>query len=54
MTSKMKKIIMNNSDLEESEITEVVTRVKGLIINSNDEILLGYLDNNYQFPGGHE
>jgi len=49
----VKKIIMNNSDLEESEITEVVTRVKALIINSNDEILLGYSDNIYQFPGGH-
>ena len=34
-------------------MTEVVKRVKVLIINSNNEVLLGYCNNDYQFPGGH-
>lgn len=49
----MKKIIVNNDNLKEEDITEVVKRVKVLLINSNDEILLGYEHNDYQFPGGH-
>lgn len=49
----MKKLITNNHNLKESDITEVVRRVKVLIINSNNEVLLGYAHNNYQFPGGH-
>ena len=34
-------------------MTEIVPRVKALLINSNNEILLGYSHNDYQFPGGH-
>lgn len=49
----MKKIIINKSNLKESNITEIVKRVKMLIINSNNEILLGYSYHDYQFPGGH-
>lgn len=49
----MKKIIINDYNLKESDITEVVKRVKILLINSNNEILLGYSYNEYQFPGGH-
>ena len=49
----MKTLIKNNFIIPESEITDVVTRVKALIINSNNEILLGYSHNIYQFPGGH-
>lgn len=49
----MKKIIMNKHNLSEDDITEVVKRVKVLVINSNDDILLGYSRNDYQFPGGH-
>lgn len=49
----MKNIITNQYNLTDYEITEIVRRVKILIINSNDEILLGYSHNNYQFPGGH-
>lgn len=50
---KMRKIITNNYNLTDSDITEVVKRVKVLIINSKNEILLGYSHNDYQFPGGH-
>lgn len=49
----MKEIISNNDNLKESDITEIVKRVKVLIVNSNNEILLGYSHNDYQFPGGH-
>lgn len=49
----MEKIIVNQDNLKESDITEVVKRVKILLINSKNEILLGYSYNEYQFPGGH-
>ncbi len=49
----MKEIIINNDNLKDTEITQVVERVKILLINSNNEILLGYSNNEYQFPGGH-
>lgn len=46
-------LINNKYNLTESDMTEVVKRVKVLIINSNNEVLLGYSHNDYQFPGGH-
>lgn len=49
----MKQIITNEHNLTELDMTEVVKRVKVLIINSNNEVLLGYSHNDYQFPGGH-
>lgn len=49
----MKEIVTNKYNLKEEDMTEVVKRVKILLINSNDEILLGYSHHNYQFPGGH-
>lgn len=49
----MKQIIENKYNIPECEVTEVVKRVKVLIINSNNEILLAYSNNIYQFPGGH-
>lgn len=49
----MKKIIKNKYNLNETDMTEVVKRVKVLMLNSNNEVLLGYSHNNYQFPGGH-
>ncbi len=49
----MKEIIHNESNLKESEINNFVYRAKALIENSNGEILLGYGNSNYQFPGGH-
>ncbi len=30
-----------------------VNRVKALLINDSNEIMLGYCNNQYQFPGGH-
>ena len=49
----MKEIFINHDNLTEEDIEEVVTRVKGLIINDKDEIMLGYAHGTYQFPGGH-
>ena len=49
----MKRIIYNENNLSDNDINNVVYRAKALIINSNDEILIGYGNNNYQFPGGH-
>jgi len=49
----MKQIITNKYNLTDSEMTEVVKRVKVLLVNSNNDVLLGYSHNNYQFPGGH-
>lgn len=49
----MYKIVDNKYNIEENEVTEIVKRVKAIMINSNNEILLGYANNIYQFPGGH-
>ena len=51
--SFMKEIIYNKENLTDKDINETVIRVKSLIINSNNEILLGYAHKTYQFPGGH-
>ncbi len=49
----MKTIICNNDNLYEEDITETVIRIKGLIINDEDKILIGDESGVYQFPGGH-
>ena len=49
----MKIILKNDYDLKEDDIDEVVKRVKLILRNSSDELLLGYSSNVYQFPGGH-
>lgn len=49
----MKKVIYNYDNLKENEVDEVVIRCKGLIVNDNNEIMLGYSHDTYQFPGGH-
>ena len=48
----VKKIIY--SDLKENDkITRKTQREKLLLMNSKNEILLVYMDHNYQLPGGH-
>lgn len=49
----MKEVFLNVDNLKKDDIDEEVIRVKGLILNSNNELLLGYSNNIYQFPGGH-
>lgn len=49
----MKEVLLNYDNLDIKDIDEVVVRTKALIIDDNDNILLGYCNNVYQFPGGH-
>ena len=49
----MKEIIYNYDNLKEEDINRVVTRIKAVIVNSNNEVLLCYSNNNYHLPGGH-
>jgi len=49
----MREIIYNQNDLTEDDIDSEVIRTKALMINSKNEILLGYSYQTYQFPGGH-
>ena len=49
----MTEYINNNYKLKDNEIEEVITRVKVLLINSKNELLLGLSHGTYQFPGGH-
>ena len=48
----MKKLVINKNNLELKDINEFVYRPRAIIINSNNEILLGVCNNTYQFPGG--
>ncbi len=48
----MKKIIVNKNNLKDEDITDFVKKVKLLIVNSKNEILLAYQRNGYEFPGG--
>ena len=49
----MIEIVKNKNNLLESDINNEVTRVKALIITSDNKILLGHSHCEYQFPGGH-
>lgn len=49
----MKELVIDNDNIKEEKIDEEVVRVKALIVNDTDEILLVYCYNEYQFPGGH-
>jgi len=48
----MREMIHNEDNLNDSQITETVIRMKVLLINK-DSLYLGYERNVYQFPGGH-
>lgn len=50
----MKTKIYNYDRLAQEEINEQIIRVKALIINSHNEILLGTSFGTPQFPGGHK
>ena len=49
----MKVIIHNDDNLTEKDINEKIYRSRGVIINSKNEVLLGYCKKTYQFPGGY-
>ena len=50
----MKQILINKNNLELEDMEKTVIRVKGMLINSNKEILLAHNNGTYQFPGGHK
>ena len=49
----MKRIFINNDSLTKSDLDYEVIRVKGIIINEKDEILIAHNNNTFQFIGGH-
>lgn len=49
----MREIIINENLLNENDINEEKTRVKCLLINSENKLILGFCNNRFQFPGGH-
>ena len=49
----MKTILINPDNVLDGDIYKEVVRVKGILLNMNDELLLGYSYGAYQFPGGH-
>lgn len=48
----MKELIINKDNLKQEDVQEVVTRVKAIMINEQNDVLLAYCDDDYQFPGG--
>ena len=48
----MHKLIVNDNNLKEEDITNYMMKGKVLMINSKNQILLGYSYNEYQFIGG--
>lgn len=49
----MEKLFINKDNLEKKDIDEEVIRVKAILKNKNNEILLEHNNNTYQLPGGH-
>lgn len=49
----MKTILINEDNLTDNDIKEIETRVKAILINDNNKILIGYSYDTYQFIGGH-
>jgi len=49
----MKTNVYNKENIIDEEVTRRVIRVKALLINSKNELLLGYSHDTYQFIGGH-
>ena len=47
--------IYNYDNLDDQSIDEKTTRARGIVINSNKEVLMCYSNarNHYEFPGGH-
>lgn len=50
----MKRVFINENNLEISDLDYEVIRVKGIIVNHKNEVLIAHNNNTYQFPGGHQ
>ena len=49
----MKKIIINDSKLDDNDIDYSVIRVKALVVNDEGKLILAHNNGTFQFPGGH-
>lgn len=49
----MKKVLINDDNLDIDDLDYEITRVKGIVINSKNEVLIAFNNNTYQFLGGH-
>jgi len=49
----MKQIIINDYNIDDKEIDYTVTRVKGIILNPENNIIMEHNNNTFQLPGGH-
>lgn len=49
----MKRIFINEDNLRIEDLDYEVIRVKGIVVNQEDEVLLVHNNNTFQFPGGH-
>ena len=49
----MEQIIINECNMKDEEVENTETRVKAILVNNKNEVLLGYAKNVYQFIGGH-
>ena len=50
---KMKRVIINEENIDINNVDETVIRVKALMINEKEELLVVHNNYTYQFPGGH-
>ena len=49
----MKEVLLNYDNITEDQIDKTVVRVKSILVNDNNEALVGYSFDEYQFIGGH-
>lgn len=49
----MKRVIINEDNLDIMNMDSTVIRVKALMVNEKDELLVVHNNYTYQFPGGH-
>ena len=49
----MKRVIINEDKLDIMNMDDTVIRVKALMVNKNDQLLVVHNNHTYQFPGGH-
>ncbi len=49
----MRRVFINENNLTPEDLSYEVIRVKGFIINSNNDILVAHNNNTYQLVGGH-
>lgn len=49
----MKRVIINDNNLDIMNMDSTVIRVKALMVNEKNELLIVHNNYTYQFPGGH-